>query len=76
MNADGTRAGKRSKRDHTLQELAYANTHEWNFAKLIVLVCAGLYQWGSARSRYKLHTTHNFSTRSDEGQANAWNVSF
>ena len=41
LNAGGTRAGKRSKRDRTLEELAYANCHECNFAKLIALLCAG-----------------------------------
>ena len=40
LNADGTRAGKRSKRDRTLEELAYANSHDWNFAKMLALVCA------------------------------------
>ena len=28
LNADGTRAGERSKRDHTLEELSYADNHQ------------------------------------------------
>ena len=40
-NADCTRARERSKRDRTLEELAYANVRGWNFFKLVALVCAG-----------------------------------
>ena len=41
LNADGTCAWKRSKRDRKLEEFAYANGQEWNFAKLIAVMCAG-----------------------------------
>ena len=32
LNVDGTCAGKRSKRDRTLEELTDTNSHDWNFA--------------------------------------------
>ena len=33
---------KSLKTSRTPEKLAYANSHEWNFAKLIALVCGGL----------------------------------
>ena len=43
FGADG-RATKFTENDtaHALEELAYANCHEWHLAQRIVLVCAGL----------------------------------
>ena len=42
LNADGTRAAKRSNSNGALEEFAHANSHECNFANLIALLCAEL----------------------------------
>ena len=42
FGADGTSDQIRSKQHRTLEELAYANSHDWLLAQLIALVCAEL----------------------------------
>ena len=56
--AHGTRDKNRRTWHRTLEETAYANSHEWRSAQLIALVCAGLNRSHQSPSDQSLSNCH------------------